>query len=168
MKQTLVVGVVGLLVGGVVSAGGVILLSDGPETTTDDSSIQTQNVSLSVGTSGPTCLDAPNETGWVHLVADGESFDVTFDLAVAGANPSVSLERTGPATYTLAVTASEWDTGGDCRSVRRVTGGGSVPSSFETLRVTVDGAQIAVFDDDTTMPRLQPVPTPLSARNTTA
>jgi len=104
-------------------------------------------------------------SGWVHAVADGETYDVTFDLRVChGRETEVTADLSGGPTneYVLSFdTTGSTDGETDCDYGTRIKGGGTLPTDFETLRVTANGRTLQTLDNEGTMPRLRPLPDPL-------
>lgn len=104
-------------------------------------------------------------SGWVHVVADGETYDVTFDLRVCHGRQeeaTVGLEQRVTNEYALEFeTTGEADGESDCEYGTRITGGGTLPTEFEMLRVTANGRTLQTLENEGTMPRLRPLPDPL-------
>lgn len=135
--------------------------SDGTSGTTD-----TLGLSLSKG--GPSELSDDVHSGWVHLVAHGESYDVTFDARVCHRlqdEVEVELSERTTGEYTLAFTTD----GGthsesNCDFGTRIKGGGTIPSDFELLAVTLNGEPVQTVEREGTLPTLRPLPDPIDGR----
>ena len=112
-------------------------------------------------------------SGWVHIVSDGESADLTFDVRVCRTLGDVEPELTsaGGDEYVLRFVVSgdfETDTtpgtGTEeppCRSVTHLVGGANVPSDWGTLSVEVDTTEVQTIERSGTMPELRPLPDPI-------
>ncbi|WP_152529726.1 hypothetical protein [Candidatus Halobonum tyrrellensis] len=123
--------------------------------------------------SGSFTDESESETGWVHIVSDGESADLTFDArlcdSLGGVTPSLSnshsteyvldFATTSASTTTTSPTSSSADA--TCQSGTHLTGGANVPSDWETLVVTVDGTRIQSLERSGTMPELRSLPDPI-------
>lgn len=130
---------------------------------------------LSVGVSGGSCLPDPDdlqtETGWVYTAAHGERDDVSFDVQVGHdhtTEASVSLTSAGNNDFDLTFSAAPTETDrrksepdSDCRFGTRFTGGGSLPSEFERLRVVAGDETVLTVEPRGTMPVLYRLPTPI-------
>ena len=112
-------------------------------------------------------------SGWVHIVSDGESADLTFDARFCDAVGEVKpiLSRSGSDEYVLRFETGEGssektssgasDTGPTCNSGTRIVGGANVPSDWETLIVAADNREIQTVKRSGTMPELRPLPDPI-------
>lgn len=132
---------------------------------------------LAIAKSGPSCLSTTEDahSGWVHTVANGRTYAVTFDIRVSHARGgAVTMDLTStplPGEYILAImTANQGEdtrkpivppNDPDCDVGTRVIGGGSVPLNFETLRVTMNGKTIQTVEREGTFPKLTPLPNPI-------
>mgnify|MGYP006277251795 FL=1 len=117
-----------------------------------------------------------SHSGWVHIVSDGESADLTFDVRFCSALGEVEPELTHstPNEFVLRfnVTAgfrSETSSSGQteesqCSAVTHLVGGANVPSDWETLIVAVNGVEIQRIERSGTMPELRPLPDPVRPR----
>ena len=113
------------------------------------------------------------ETGWVHIVSDGKSADLTFDARLCDSlgeiTPSLSNSQsteyvlnfatTSPFSTATSPTSSNSDP--TCQSGTHLTGGANVPSDWETLVVTVDGTRIQSIERSGTTPELRSLPDPI-------
>lgn len=169
--------VVALLVGMVVGAGAIAVsdagwsLDDGEPNTASDA----PDPGLATASSGPTCLNESIKPhgGWVHTVAHDDRYDVTFNATIAHDRSEavdVNLSDTGFGVYeiqfethertstsaTTNVTQTE-----DCETGTTITAGGSIPSEFKSIRVTVNGEVIQTVEKDGTFPVLRQLPNPI-------
>lgn len=119
--------------------------------------------------------DEEIHSGWVHIVSDGDSADLTFDLRFCSALGDVEPELTHSVAdeYVLRFTVSgEFssetpsgaETKAECRSVTRLVGGANVPSDWKTLSVEVNNIGIQIIERSGTMPELRPLPDPVRSR----
>jgi len=122
-------------------------------------------------------LSYPSESdihsGWVHIVSDGESADLTFDARFCSGIGDVEPKLTNSFAqeYTLdfessAVSDEKSVTTGSpddsaCSSVLRLVGGANVPRDWQTLVVSVNGATIQTIEKSGTMPEFRPLPDPI-------
>lgn len=131
-------------------------------------STETDTLGLSLSKSGPGELSDDVHSGWVHLVAHGETYDVTFDARVCHRQQDeveVEIYESDPDEYTLAFTTD----GGthsesDCDFGTRIKGGSTIPSDFELLAVSLNGETIQAVEKDGTLPTLRPLPDPIDGR----
>lgn len=112
-------------------------------------------------------------SGWVHIVSDGESADLTFDVrfcsSVGDVEPKLSSSIGSEYILRFNVNAelSGKSLSGDspdestCGSVTRLTGGVNVPGEWETLLVSVNNTEIQSINRSGTMPELRPLPDPV-------
>ena len=111
-------------------------------------------------------------SGWVHIVSDGDSADLTFDVRFCRGLGDVEPELTRSIAdeYVLrfdvsaefsSETSSSGGTEAGCHSVTRLVGGANVPSDWETLSVVVDNVKIQTIERSGTMPELRPLPDPV-------
>ena len=125
---------------------------------------------------GPFPSEGETHSGWVHIVSDGQSADVTFDVRLCSALGEVEPELTrsigneyvlrfnvtvGFDTTTSASTTTE---PASCSSVTHLVGGANVPSDWETLTVAVNSTAVQSIERSGTMPELRPLPDPVRAR----
>lgn len=115
-------------------------------------------------------------SGWVHIVSDGESADLTFDVRLCSELGDVEPELTHSIAneYVLRFNVSgDFDTGTSssnttkkprCNSVIHLVGGANVPSDWETLTVAVNNVEIQTIERSGTMPELRPLPDPVQSR----
>jgi len=116
--------------------------------------------------------DGEVHSGWVHIVSDGESADLTFDARFCeslGAVEPALLDATND-EYVLRFEVSgefagEAPTGtveaSSCSRVTRLVGGANVPSDWERLAVTVNDVEIQSVERSGTTPELRPLPDPM-------
>ncbi|MFC5970559.1 hypothetical protein ACFPYI_04370 [Halomarina salina] len=121
--------------------------------------------------SGPFSKSATPNRGWVHIVADGESADLTFDARLC-TSQSVEVTLTNPVSteYRLNVAtesesspvsstpSSETPT---CGTGTHITGSANVPNDWEELPVTVNGYEIQRLERSGTTGRLWQLPDPI-------
>jgi hypothetical protein len=147
--------------------------------TPDKSSADGGDDSLGLGysksrTSFPSEEDA--HSGWVHIVSDGESADLTFDVRFCSELGSVEPELTratanefglrfGVTSGLSSDTSSSGNAeGSQCSSVTHLVGGGNVPSDWETLTVSVNEREVQTIERSGTVPELRPLPDPVRPR----
>lgn len=106
--------------------------------------------------------------GWVHTVAHGETYDLTFDVRVChGRQDAVEVDLSGGRTgeYALSFeTDGGTPTESNCGFGTRVTGSGLLPTDFESLTVDANGETLRTMQRDGTLPSLRPLPDPIDAR----
>lgn len=115
-------------------------------------------------------------SGWVHIVSDGKSADLTFDVRICSELGDVEPELThsianeyvlrfntsgGFDSTTLSNDTTEES---QCSSVIHLVGGANVPSNWETLSVAVNNVEIQTIERSGTMPELRPLPDPIHPR----
>jgi len=112
-------------------------------------------------------------SGWVHIVSDGESADLTFDARLCSefgeVEPKV-LHSIGN-EYTLRFDVSAELDGtpspeqptskSSCSSVTHIVGGANIPSEWEALVVEANNTEIQSITRSGTMPELRPLPDPI-------
>ena len=115
-------------------------------------------------------------SGWVHIVSDGESADLTFDVRLCSELGDVKPELTHSianeyvlrfkvtAGFKSETTTSKTTAESPCSSVTHLVGGADVPSDWETLTVTVNNVEIQSIKRSGTMPELRPLPDPIRPR----
>lgn len=114
-------------------------------------------------------------SGWVHIVSDGESADLTFDIRFCSALGDVEpdLSQSMASEYVLrfnvdaefsSETSSSTETDTGCPSVTHLVGGANVPSEWETLTVAVNDVAIQTVERSGTTPELRPLPDPVQPR----
>jgi hypothetical protein len=150
--------------------------------TTPDSSAETEpddgteslGLTYSQG-SGSFPSEGESHSGWVHIVSDGESADLTFDVRLCSELGDVEPELTHSIgnEYVLRFTvtaefgeptASNPTTESSCSSVTHLVGGANVPSDWGTLTVAVNDVDIRSIERSGTMPELRPLPDPIRPR----
>lgn len=144
--------------------------------TSDESGTDESDESLGLAysesrTSFPSEGDA--HSGWVHIVGDGESADLTFDVRLCSELGEVEpeLARSIGNEFVLRFdvtsgfssgTSSSWQTEeSKCSSATHLVGGSNVPSDWETLTVAVNNTEIQTIERSGTMPELRPLPDPI-------
>ena len=115
-------------------------------------------------------------SGWVHIVSDGESADLTFDVRLCEELGKVVPELTHSIAnefvlrsnvtsgFRSGTSSSEKTENSHCSSVPRLVGGANVPSDWETLTVAVNNVEIQTIERTGTMPELRPLPDPVRPR----
>ena len=115
-------------------------------------------------------------SGWVHIVMDGESADLTFDVRLCrelgDVEPELThsianefvLRFTVTSGFTSGTSSNETTKESKCSSVTRLVGGANVPSDWETLTVAVNDVEIQQIERSGTMPELRPLPDPVRPR----
>lgn len=145
------------------------------ETSTDS---RDDSLGLAGANSGPGPLADGEDvhSGWVHVVAHGETYDVTFDARICHGvdeRGTVDLTRDIANSYLLTFgteaspetrsRAAPSDGGSDCDFGTRITGGGRIPTDFEELRVTAGSDTIQTVLEEGTMPIMRPLPDPIDS-----
>lgn len=141
---------------------------------------ETDTRPLTLSKSGPSDLAESSEvySGWVHVVAHGETYDLTFDVRLCherGEEVAVNLHGLSGGDYDL-----DFDTTGStetrktptdsnavshCGFGTRITGSGTLPQDFQSLRVTANGRTLQTLENEGTMPVMRPLPDPIDARD---
>jgi hypothetical protein len=115
-------------------------------------------------------------SGWVHIVSDGESADLTFDVRLCNELGDVKPELTHSIAneFVLRFNVTSGFSSGtssngtteesQCSSVTHLVGGANVPSDWETLAVAVNNVEIQTIERSGTMPELRPLPDPVRPR----
>lgn len=110
-------------------------------------------------------------SGWVHIVSDGESADLTFDVRLCSELGEVEPELTHSIANEFVLrfnVTSDFSSGtteeSQCNSVTHLVGGGNVPSEWETLTVAVNDIEIQTIERSGTRPELRPLPDPVRPR----
>lgn len=167
-----------ILLVGIIIGAGTMAISDGNWGPNSDKQNITSDIpdpGLAIASSGPSCL---NETvhphgGWVHTVAHNDGYDVTFNATIAHERTktvNVNLSNTGSGIYEIQFTTPEranssetaiaTESGG-CDVGTTITAGGTVPSEFELIRVTVNGEVVQTIQKEGTFPMLHQLPNPI-------
>ena len=114
-----------------------------------------------------------SHSGWVHIVSDGESADLTFDVRLCSSLGDVEPELSSSIgnEYILRFNVSAELSGkslsdgstdeSTCDSVTHLIGGANVPNDWETLLVYVNNTEIQSIEKSGTMPELRPLPDPV-------
>jgi hypothetical protein len=118
---------------------------------------------------GTGCYDGPRENaGWVHVVANGETYAVTLNVTVvhdAGdVETDVFRRPTGEYELALTTTGSPNDRKGGgtaCRAATSLDLATGLP--YPEFVVTLDGRQVLTVEQDETVANLYPLPEPLNA-----
>ena len=152
-----------------------VLSSGDPRTPTDtESADRDDSLGLAYSESEASFpSDQETHSGWVHIVSDGESADLTFDVRVCHSLGDVEPELTtaGGSEYVLRFLVDA-DFGGEaapgtptddrqCGSVTRLVGGANVPADWERLTVEVNDTEIQTIERSGTLPELRPLPDPV-------
>lgn len=107
-------------------------------------------------------------SGWVHTVANGETYAVTFDVRICHESQSevaVELYKSATGEYTLSfATNGGPHSESDCNFGTHLNGSGSIPTDFESLNVDVNGETLRNAKREGTFARLHPLPDPIDAR----
>lgn len=153
----------GLLVGATL-AGPLGAVGDGPGP-------DPENPLTSYATAGPGCFDGtPENTGWLHVVANGQSWGVTLNATVVhprGTELDANVSRWATGEYEVAIrsveptaTATPRPLPEGCRaetSLDLATG-----LATPEFVVTVNGRTVASVDQDETYANLYPLQNPLN------
>ena len=155
-------------------AGCQTMLSGENETSPSDTDSGDQSLGLAYSQSQAAFpSDQETHSGWVHIVSDGESADLTFEVRFCRTLGDVKPELThaGGDEYVLRfVVSADFENGGApsteteesrCRSVTRLVGGGNVPRDWRTLLVEVNSTAIQTIERAGTVPELRPLPDPI-------
>jgi hypothetical protein len=115
-------------------------------------------------------------SGWVHIVSDGESADLTFDVRLCSELGEVEPELTRSTAnefvlrfnvtsgFSSGTSSSAKTEESQCSSVTHLVGGANVPSNWETLTVSVNNIEIQTIERSGTMPELRSLPDPVRPR----
>lgn len=107
-------------------------------------------------------------SGWVHTVADGETYDVTFDVRIchdSREEVEVELYRRATGEYALSFTTDGGPHGeSDCNFGTQINGSGSIPTDFESLSIDANGGNLRTVDREGTFAALHPLPDPIDLR----
>lgn len=115
-------------------------------------------------------------SGWVHIVSDGESADVTFDVRLCSEFGDVEPELTRSIAnefvlrfdvgsgFSSGTPPSRSTAESQCSSVTHLVGGANVPGDWERLTVAVNTVEIQTIERSGTMPELRPLPDPVRPR----
>ena len=120
---------------------------------------------------GPGCYDGETNSnaGWVHEVAAGDSYAVTLNATIvhdAGTEVRADVVPRAGDEYELALrTVSVTpEKALDCERVRTTFEMGvSLPTSYESFVVTLDGRELLCAERDDTTADLYPLPNPVNA-----
>ena len=146
---------------------------------TADPQEKERNNNKTIGLAYAKSLNAPfpsedeSHSGWIHIVSDGESADLTFDVRLCSSLGDAEPELSGSIgnEYILRFNVSADLSGkslsddstseSKCNSVTRLVGGANVPSDWETLLVYVNNTEIQSIEKSGTMPELRLLPDPI-------
>lgn len=115
-------------------------------------------------------------SGWVHIVSDGDSADLTFDVRLCDELGEVEPKLTHSignefvlrfnvtSGFSSGTSSSRTTKESQCSSVTHLVGGANVPSDWETLTVAVNNVEIQTIERSGTMPELRPLPDPVRPR----
>jgi len=159
---------------GVISLAGCPALSSPPNEKTPDESSDSLGLAYSESSSSYPS-EEETHSGWVHIVSDGDSADLTFDIRFCSTLGDVEPELTHSMADEYALrfnvsaefsseTPSSTETKTRCTSVTRLVGGANVPSDWETLTVVVNDVDIQTVERSGTIPELRPLPDPIRPR----
>lgn len=139
----------------------------------EDENNETLGLAYSKSSSAPFPGEGETRSGWVHIVSDGGSADLTFDVRLCSTLGGVEPELNSSIgnEYILrfnvsaelgekSVSSSSTDESA-CDSVTHITGGANVPNDWETLLVCVNTTEIQSTKKSGTMPELRPLPDPI-------
>lgn len=137
-------------------------ISNGTESPGDDNYLGT----LAKGGPGEFSESEDVHSGWVHTVADGETYDVTFDVRICHQDEvEVEFYKRESDKYTLSFsTDGGTPSKSDCDFGTQITGSGSIPTDFGSLNVDVNGETLRRIKREGTLPSLHPLPDPIDAR----
>jgi hypothetical protein len=125
-------------------------------------------------TSFPSGAEA--HSGWVHIVSDGESADLTFDVRfcteLGDVEPELTRSTGNEVVLRFDVTSefssetpfSRTIEASECGSVTHLVGGSNAPSDWETLTAAVNDVEIQTVERSGTTPELRPLPDPVRPR----
>lgn len=147
------------------------------EVATNRSENDTNDLGLAISSSGPKCLHREDDiqSGWVHTVADGETYDMTFDVRIShGQGEEVEADLTTVSNSTeyvlgFAIEKQPEESSeqkqpiseSDCDPGTRLKGGGNIPDDFEMLRVSVNDRTLTTIEREGTFGTLHPLPDPI-------
>lgn len=112
-------------------------------------------------------------SGWVHIVSDGESADLTFDVRLCDELGEVepALTRSVSNEFVLRFHVTSGFSNGtstsgtteesQCSSITHLVGGANVPDDWKTLTVAVNNVEIQTIERTGTMPELRSLPDPV-------
>lgn len=119
-------------------------------------------------TSNVIISDSPDpSTGWIHIVADGDSYSITHDIRICHdetgtVNAEVTGEDENDGTYSLDFHVEGNQNGNtDCNSGTRIWGGASIPNDFESIQLTINDEIVQTMKKEETVPTLHLVPDPI-------
>lgn len=134
-------------------------------TPADDS----DTLGLTLSKSGPGRLADSGEvhSGWVHVVAHGQTYDVTFDARIChGHQDEVEVDLTDGMSDVYALefsTNGEIDDDSECNYGTRIVGSSTIPTDFDSLRIKVNGRTIQTVEKESTTAILRPLPDPIES-----
>lgn len=161
-------------IGGSIALSGC--LAQLPTATDSTRSRSTGDPALSVVKATGSLADSEAvHSGWAHLVADGDGYDMTFDARIChGPDVGVdaSLADTGAGTFEVALSktsptvdseasTSQTDRSG-CGRGTRIRGSATLPTDLHTLTFTAGGRQVLDFEKEGTVGEMRPLPDPIS------
>lgn len=151
---------IGLLIGFV----GGIMIADANTSGLDNSTLPTSWSSAS------TCYDGPKEnTGWVHVMANGERWSATLNATVVhpygtAVEVNVSQRPTGGyeiALETVGMAREKPLPDADCQKATKLNVATALPEP--DFVVTMNGRTVRSVDQDETIANLYPLPNPINA-----
>jgi hypothetical protein len=147
-------------------------------TTTDTPNAAEDSPGLAFSKSGPGQLAESDEvhSGWVHVVAHGETYDLTFDVRICHGRGSIAtaeLDSSTAGEYVLGfstMSATETNSastdstpGSDCDFGTRMVGSGRLPGDVETLEVRNTYGIIQPVVIEGTTPIMRPLSDPVES-----
>lgn len=165
--------------GAIASAGCVSgLLRSGEDGPTENQEEDRRPLTLAKGSPGSLADSDEVHSGWVHVVAHGETYDLTFDVRSChepGREVTIDLHGIPGGEYDLGfatteasktgATTTEADADSDCAFGTRINGSGTLPLEFEKLRITADGRTVQTVEKEGTMAVMRPLPDPIDVRS---
>lgn len=155
------------ILAGVVIATAVPGFGGGPVDTSPDP----ENPPFTTSSGGPSCFDGEVSSagGWVHEVAAGDAYAVTLNATVLhepGTEVRGTVTPRSGDEYELALrtVSTTPERSFECDRVRTTFAMGvSLPTSYQRLRVTMNGRELLRTTRDDTTADLYRLPNPLNA-----
>lgn len=165
----------------VLASAGCLSSLVGPEDTPESNgTTENQDVRpLTLAKGSPKNLIESDEvySGWVHVVAHGETYDLTFDVRLCherGREVTVDLYGLPGADYDLEfatgasetrATTPESAAVSNCEFGTRINGSSTLSLEFERLRVTANRRVLQTIEREGTTAVMRPLPDPIDARS---
>jgi hypothetical protein len=123
-------------------------------------------ITYSKSSGSPFPSEDDSQNGWIHIVSDGESADLTFDIrfcsTVGDVEPDLSnssgdeyiLRFNSSADHSAKSLPDDSIDESTCDSVIHLVGGANIPNGWGTLLVYVNNAEIQSIEKSGTMPGL--------------